>query len=90
VKKATADSVLGKSKAEHTPIYNAHPDLRPGYVSNDGIKKFKYHEVIKDCRYYYERDPIAGTVVNRLCEIAVTQLRTDGRIRTLRMLYLMK
>jgi hypothetical protein len=75
VKKATADSVLGKSKAEHTPIYNAHPDLRPGYVSNDGIKKFKYHEVIKDCRYYYERDPIAGTVVNRLCEIAVTQLR---------------
>lgn len=37
----------------------------------------KYHEIVNQCRYYYKRDPIAGTVLNKLVEIGVTELIFD-------------
>lgn len=80
MKKASADSVLGRSTAEYSNIL-AYPDLRPGFVGSKSNKKFKYHDAIKDCRHYYETDPIAGTVINRLCEIAITDLKNKRKNR---------
>lgn len=37
-----------------------------------GLDKFK--TVISDCRFYYRRDPLASTIVNKLVEIGVTEL----------------
>jgi hypothetical protein len=36
-----------------------------------------YKEVINDCRYFYKRDPIASTVVNKLVDIGITELIVD-------------
>lgn len=41
----------------------------------DDQKKFK--EVVKDIRFFYERDPIASTVINKMVEIGVTDLVFD-------------
>lgn len=37
----------------------------------------KFKDVVKDCRFYYKRDPIASTVLNKLVEIGVTDLVFD-------------
>lgn len=63
---------LAKAQASET-VNIGYPSVQiPGLTTD---KKFNYHKTIKDCRYYYENDPIAGTVVNRLVEIAVTNLK---------------
>lgn len=62
-----------------TPLYgNA---LSP-YYQNDtqgallGTNQgMSYHEIIQRCRFFYENDTITGTVVNRMCDIAVTEIR---------------
>ena len=41
----------------------------------DDIKKF--WNVVEGCRFYYKRDPIASTVVNKLVEIAITDLQLE-------------
>lgn len=63
---------LAKAQASETVTIGYPSTQTPGLVIE---KKFDYHKTIKDCRYYYEVDPIAGTVVNRLVEIAVTNLK---------------
>jgi len=37
----------------------------------------KYWEVINECRFYYKRDPIASTVLNKLVEISITDLQME-------------
>lgn len=37
----------------------------------------KFNEVVKDCRFFYKRDPIAATVINKLVEIGITELVFD-------------
>lgn len=34
----------------------------------------KYHEIVKQCRFFYRKDPIAGTVINKMTEIGITPL----------------
>jgi|688.fasta_scaffold19541_11 hypothetical protein len=41
----------------------------------DNTKRYTYHEMIVFCRYFYERDTIARTVINRLVNLGVTKLR---------------
>lgn len=56
-----------------------------GYVywTPDDIDKLeinsldKYAQIITDCRFYYHRDPIASTVVNKMAEIAITDIIFD-------------
>lgn len=52
----------------------AYPNIKPGYVTDSNMR-FDYPETIKQCRYYYETDAIAGTVINRMVEIAITSLK---------------
>lgn len=63
---------LAKASSSETVNIGFPSTQTPGLTIE---KKFNYHKCIKDCRYYYENDPIAGTVVNRLTEIAVTNLK---------------
>lgn len=49
--------------------------LMPGYRPQGGIDDPTYHETIELCRYFHKRDPIAGTVVNRMAAMSVTTLR---------------
>jgi hypothetical protein len=34
----------------------------------------KYRDLIKMCRFFYKRDPIAGTIVNKMVDFAITPL----------------
>ena len=34
----------------------------------------KYTEVVNDCRFFYQRDPIASTVLNKMVEISINSL----------------
>src|SRR3990167_1525999 len=34
----------------------------------------EYRETVKACRFFYKRDPIASTIVNKMIDIAVTEL----------------
>ena len=37
----------------------------------------KYHEIVNLCRFFYRKDPIAGTVINKMVEIGVTPIIFD-------------
>jgi hypothetical protein len=47
----------------------------PTMLPFDNSKKYKYHEIIKFCRFYYDNDTIVGTVIDRMVDMAVTKLR---------------
>jgi len=40
----------------------------------DSAPHKNYGEVVKECRFFYRKDPIAGTVVDKLIEIGITDL----------------
>ena len=77
------DKPLSKTVAGYSPnpifVYNLNtvgyydPLNRPF----DNSKKYSYHEIVKYCRYFYERDTIARTVINRMVNLAVTRLRNQ-------------
>jgi hypothetical protein len=77
------DKPLSKTVAGYTPnpifTYNLNtvgyydPLTRPF----DNSKKYSYHEVVKYCRYFYEKDTIARTVINRMVNLAITRLRNQ-------------
>jgi len=54
------------------------PDLRGGGISPETVDKLTlpkdYDKIVDLCRFYYERDPIAGTVCNKIVEIGVTNV----------------
>jgi hypothetical protein len=70
---------LAQAGFDLTPLYgNA---LSPYYQgdtqgallgTNQGLT---YHEIIQRCRFFYENDTITGTVINRMCDITVTDIR---------------
>lgn len=74
---------ISKTVAGYTPnpifTYNLNtvgyydPLTRPF----DNSKKYSYHEIIKYCRYFYEKDTIARTVINRMVNLAITRLRNQ-------------
>jgi hypothetical protein len=71
-------NTLPKALASTSTLYQL-PDIRAGFVSDDSGKEKTYHEIVKDCRYFWQKDAIAGTVINRLAGISVTQLRHKWR-----------
>jgi hypothetical protein len=53
-------------------------NLTPTLVGIDygyNERKLTYQEIVKRCRYYYENDPIAGAVLSRMADMAVTQVK---------------
>jgi len=39
-----------------------------------------YHKLIKTCRFFYKRDPIGGTVMNKMVDCAITPLKQKIRV----------
>jgi hypothetical protein len=39
----------------------------------------QYHETVAKARFFYENDSIAGTVINRMSDLAITELRNRHR-----------
>lgn len=52
----------------------------PGYF--DGSANLgKYHDLLKTSRWFYKFDPIAGTVLNRMADMAVTTIRNRRKTK---------
>lgn len=53
-------------------------DFRGGGLSPDTVDKLKlpkdFNKIVDWCRFFYERDPIASTVCNKLIEIGVSSI----------------
>lgn len=67
---------LAKADFMPQPMFNGIPTS--DYL-NIGYGKESYHETIRKCRFFYENDTIAGTVINRMTDIAITTLRNKHR-----------
>jgi hypothetical protein len=63
------------------PFYNRGKNYLAGYVNPDKQKKRTYHETLPLVRWFYENDPVAGTVVNRMAEMSVTVLRNRKKTK---------
>jgi hypothetical protein len=64
---------LARASQQWTTL--SQPAIVPGLVDDPSNPKLlPYHECIKSCRFFYRRDPIASTVVNRIAEISATRL----------------
>ena len=67
--------------------FNANSPLSavqyPSYIvpsiNASGDINLSYFEAIKRCRFFYENDAIAGTVINRMCDIATTKIRNKHK-----------
>lgn len=53
----------------------------PGYYDPSTPQKKSYHDQIKIIRWFYENDPIAGTVVNRMADMAITTVRNRKKTK---------
>jgi hypothetical protein len=47
----------------------------PTTLPFDNSKKYTYHDLLKFCRFYYDNDTIVGTVIDRMVDMSMTQLR---------------
>jgi len=63
------------------PFYNAGKNYQLGYVNPDKNKKRTYHDTLPLVRWFYENDPIAGTVVNRMAEMSITVIRNRKKTK---------
>lgn len=68
--------VESKRLARATSLYNHVPQIVPGLKTDlANTDRLPFHESVRLCRYFYRRDGIASTVVNRMAEIVNTALR---------------
>lgn len=63
------------------PFYNKGKNYLLGYVNPDKNKKRSYHDTLPIVRWFYENDPVAGTVVNRMAEMSITVLRNRKKTK---------
>lgn len=71
---------IERKLAKAQQVYNLVPNIAPGLHQDVGAtQQLPYHESIRLCRYFYRRDGIANTVVNRISEITATTLRNRRR-----------
>lgn len=66
-----------KKQAESAFIntYNGITYMNPDNYDKLEIDEIsKWEKVVNDCRFYYKRDPIASTVINKTVEIGITDL----------------
>lgn len=80
-----------KAVSSYTPTSNPYGDISlhdrmlPGfrddypYITSRPQNEHNYREEVRQCRYFYRFDPISSTVVNRMAEMAVTDLRNRRR-----------
>jgi hypothetical protein len=66
---------LAKAQLSYQP--NEYPFVLGN--TNDIYERAPYHEVIKTCRFFYENDTIAGTVINRMVYISNTAIANKHR-----------
>jgi len=52
-----------------------------GYYDPSTPQKRSYHDQIKIIRWFYENDPIAGTVVNRMADMSITTVRNRKKTK---------
>jgi hypothetical protein len=45
------------------------------FATKDVLKE--YRKVVQDCRFFYRRDPIASSVLNKMVEISMTELKLE-------------
>lgn len=84
----TEQKKLGRAQAsttpyfinEDTPLYNSGRNYTPGYYEGP-TKLGNYHKDIKQCRWFYTFDPIAGTVVNRMADMSITAIRNRRKTK---------
>lgn len=67
-----------------TPYGDADPVLAivPGLVSGAAWQTnapSNYYQEIDQCRYFYRYDPIASTVINRMADMAISEIRNRRR-----------
>ena len=78
------EPVTGKTikLARASFVANHNPPIYMGLQYQDlaHLRAMPYHESIRLCRYFYRRDGIANTVVNRIAEITTTQLRNRRKV----------
>lgn len=61
--------------------YSYQPNIVPGMSILNVISDVHrgYHETVELARHYYRKDTIAGTVINRMADIAITPLKNKHR-----------
>ena len=77
----TTGKTIKLAKASHA--FNATPEIVAGLQTElHRLGQLPYQKSIELCRYYYRRDGIASTVINRTVEIIATQIRNKRRVLT--------
>jgi len=69
---------LAKASYSFVKTWNGATDWAPEEI--DKLEIFdldKFESIVQDCRFYYRRDPIASTVINKMVEIGVTNIVFD-------------
>ncbi len=68
---------LRLGRASYLPGVLQAPTVPGLYLGSntEEIEKLPYHDTVKLCRNFYLADPIAGTVINRMASMSVTQVR---------------
>ena len=72
---------LSRAIAGYTPnpmyTYNIHTVgyYDPTQAPFDNSKEYTYHDLVKYCRFFYKRDSIVRTVLNRMKNLGITKLR---------------
>lgn len=70
VKLAEASSIIR--------TYNGFTNWEPEDVDKlDVYDLDKFIDIVNDCRFFYERDPIAATVINKLVDIGISDIEID-------------
>lgn len=74
--KKIAKATFSLTNIGNQPLYTppVNKILIPGYY-NPTNKLFDYHDTIRLCRWFYTFDPIAGTVIERMADMSVTDIR---------------
>lgn len=75
---ATGD-VQERPKLVQAAVNILDPSSQTGFVFNEPLDRMEipteFHKLIKTCRFFYKRDPIAGTVLNKMVDCAITPLK---------------
>lgn len=77
-KKATAVVETDKLQLARAAANVLSDPTQTGLVFTEEVDKMEipkeYHKLLKTCRFFYKRDPIAGTVMNKMVDCAITPL----------------
>jgi len=66
---------------DDVPFMNQGRNLIAGYSNVTNGRKRTYHATLPIVRWFYENDPIAGTVVNRMADMSITTIRNRRKTK---------